>query len=89
MQAFHPFHLIWVHGEVFHEILVPWQDKSRYCGRLAVWKESIALVSYQVAQEILAPQSFDIWVLMKNDSGDHGIGSWTKHLTIGSMEASR
>lgn len=51
-----------------------------------MWKESIALVSYQLAQEILAPQSFDIWVLMKNDSGDHGTGSWTKHLTIGPME---
>lgn len=61
-------------GEVFH--------MSRYCGRLSVWKESIALVSYQMAQEILAPQSFDIWVLMKNDPGDHGTGSWTKHLTI-------
>ncbi|XP_061993541.1 F-box/kelch-repeat protein At3g06240-like [Rosa rugosa] len=71
--------------ELFYEISLPWQDTETYGGtqgRLAVWKGSIALVSFE--HEIVGPQSFDIWVMMNNSCGVKS--PWTKYLTIGPME---
>ncbi|XP_040374671.1 uncharacterized protein LOC112199233 [Rosa chinensis] len=71
--------------ELFYEISLPWQYTETYGGtqgRLAVWKGSIALVSFE--HEIVGPQSFDIWVMMNNSCGVKS--PWTKYLTIGPME---
>ncbi|XP_062002254.1 F-box/kelch-repeat protein At3g06240-like [Rosa rugosa] len=67
--------------ETFEEIPIP----DGICARdgiikfLAVWKESVALISCKGD----GPKSFDIWV-MDDSSGIKG--SWTKHLVIGPIE---
>ncbi|XP_050384232.1 F-box/kelch-repeat protein At3g23880-like [Argentina anserina] len=68
--------------EQFNEISYP--DLSDGCRvmTLAIWKEFIALLSNQ--EESRVAQSYDMWVMM-DDLGD-GMGSWTKHLSIGPVE---
>lgn len=63
--------------ELFHEISFP---ESTYVHEiLAVWKESIVLVSYKDD----GPGFLDIWVM--DESGGFK-GSWTKNLTVGPIE---
>lgn len=63
--------------ELFHEISFP--ESTSFHERLAVWKESIVLVSYKDDD----PEFLDIWVM--DESGGFK-GSWTKNLTIGPVQ---
>ncbi|XP_050384218.1 F-box/kelch-repeat protein At3g06240-like [Argentina anserina] len=69
-------------NELFNEISFPNLRDGCRVATLAVWKEFIALFTYQ--DGIGIPQSNDMWVMMDNP-GD-AKGSWTKHLTIGPVE---